>query len=55
MNDTRDFGPVSGPDMAEWCDMLRDDNAIHLRRDAAQAAGFGPRTTRSWPATSIRW
>ena len=50
MNDTRDFGPVSGPDMAEWCDMLRDDNAIHLRRDAAQAAGFGPRRVNPGPA-----
>lgn len=47
---TRPFGPVSGPDMAEWCAMLRDDNAIHLRRDAAEAAGFGPRRVNPGPA-----
>lgn len=44
------FGPVSGPDMAEWCALLRDDNAIHLRREAAQAAGFGPRRVNPGPA-----
>lgn len=44
------FGPVSGPDMAEWCALLRDDNAIHLRREAAEAAGFGPRRVNPGPA-----
>ncbi|WP_170161988.1 MaoC/PaaZ C-terminal domain-containing protein [Paracoccus siganidrum] len=44
------FGPVSGPDMAEWCAFLRDDNAIHLRREAAEAAGFGPRRVNPGPA-----
>lgn len=44
------FGPVSGEDMAEWSDFLRDDNAIHLRRDAAEAAGFGPRRVNPGPA-----
>ncbi|WGR61773.1 hypothetical protein E3U26_13415 (plasmid) [Paracoccus ferrooxidans] len=44
------FGPVSGPDMAEWCALLRDDNAIHLRREAAEAAGFGPRCVNPGPA-----
>ena len=43
-------GPVSGPDMAEWCAMLHDDNAIHLRREAAEAAGFGPRRVNPGPA-----
>lgn len=44
------FGPVSGDDMAEWCAWLRDDNAIHLRREAAEAAGFGPRRVNPGPA-----
>lgn len=30
--------------------MLRDDNAIHLSRDAAQAAGFGARRVNPGPA-----
>ncbi|QLH16697.1 hypothetical protein HYQ43_21000 (plasmid) [Paracoccus pantotrophus] len=44
------FGPVSGPEMAQWCALLRDDNAIHLRREAAEAAGFGPRRVNPGPA-----
>ncbi len=44
------FGPVSGPDMAEWCAYLNDDNAIHLCREAAEAAGFGPRRVNPGPA-----
>lgn len=44
------FGPVSGDEMAEWCEMLRDDNAIHLRREAAEAAGFGSRRVNPGPA-----
>ncbi|MFT4149837.1 MAG: MaoC/PaaZ C-terminal domain-containing protein [Paracoccaceae bacterium] len=50
MPDPFSLGPVSGPDMAEWCAMLRDDNAIHLRREAAEAAGFGPRRVNPGPA-----
>lgn len=41
---------VNGSDMAEWCDWLRDDNAIHLSREAAEAAGFGPRRVNPGPA-----
>lgn len=44
------FGPVSGDDMAEWCAALRDDNAIHLSRAAAEAAGFGPNRVNPGPA-----
>lgn len=44
------FGPVSGPDMAEWCALLNDDNQIHLTREAAEAAGFGPNRVNPGPA-----
>ncbi|MEC7761972.1 MAG: hypothetical protein VX874_08720 [Pseudomonadota bacterium] len=44
------FGPVSGPDMADWCTLLNDDNQIHLTREAAQAAGFGPNRVNPGPA-----
>lgn len=44
------FGPVSGPDMADWCALLNDDNQIHLTREAAEAAGFGPRRVNPGPA-----
>lgn len=44
------FGPVSGADMAEWSAILRDDNPIHLDRDAAETAGFGPRRVNPGPA-----
>lgn len=44
------FGPVSGADMAEWSGYFNDDNAIHLDRDAAMAAGFGPRRVNPGPA-----
>ncbi|GKY89577.1 MaoC/PaaZ C-terminal domain-containing protein [Sinisalibacter aestuarii] len=47
---TRLFEDISGPDMAEWCALLNDDNAIHLSRDAAEAAGFGPRRVNPGPA-----
>ncbi len=47
---TRDFNDISGPDMAVWCEMLADDNAIHLTREAAEAAGFGPRRVTPGPA-----
>ncbi|MBV7407443.1 MaoC family dehydratase [Maritimibacter sp. DP1N21-5] len=47
---TRRFKDISGPDMAVWCEMLADDNAIHLSRYAAQAAGFGPRRVNPGPA-----
>lgn len=36
--------------MAEWCDLLADDNAIHLSQDAANAAGYGPRRVNPGPA-----
>lgn len=44
------FGPVSGPDMADWCELLNDDNQIHLTREAAAAAGFGPNRVNPGPA-----
>ncbi|MBV0911060.1 MaoC/PaaZ C-terminal domain-containing protein [Anianabacter salinae] len=44
------FGPVSGEDMATWCDLLSDDNQIHLSRAAAEAAGFGPNRVNPGPA-----
>ncbi len=44
------FGPISGPDMAKWSAILRDDNPIHLDRDAAAAAGFGHRRVNPGPA-----
>ena len=47
---SRDFKDISGPDMAVWCEMLADDNAIHLSREAAEAAGFGPRRVNPGPA-----
>ena len=47
---TRDFDDISGPDMAEWCALLADDNQIHLTREAAEAAGFGPRRVNPGPA-----
>lgn len=45
---------VRGEDMAEWCALLRDDNAIHLSRAAAAAAGFGPRRVNPGPA-NLAW
>lgn len=44
------FDDISGADMAEWCALLADDNAIHLSRTAAEAAGFGPRRVNPGPA-----
>lgn len=44
------FGPVSGEEMADWCELLNDDNLIHLSREAAEAAGFGPRRVNPGPA-----
>jgi acyl dehydratase len=41
---------VSGEAMREWCELLRDDNAIHLDPQAAAALGFGPRTVNPGPA-----
>lgn len=41
---------ISGPDMAEWCALLNDDNEIHLSREAAEAAGFGPHRVNPGPA-----
>ncbi len=46
----KEFKNISGPDMAEWCEYLADDNAIHLSRDAAEAAGFGPNRVNPGPA-----
>ncbi|SPJ25397.1 MaoC family dehydratase [Palleronia abyssalis] len=43
-------GPISADDMALWCDLLADDNQIHLSRDAAAAAGFGPNRVNPGPA-----
>lgn len=44
------FGPISGDDMAAWCVLLSDDNQIHLSREAALAAGFGPNRVNPGPA-----
>jgi acyl dehydratase len=44
------FKGISGADMAEWCALLADDNAIHLSQSAAEAAGFGPRRVNPGPA-----
>lgn len=46
----RTFDDVSGPEMAEWCELMADDNAIHLTQAAAEAAGFGPRRVNPGPA-----
>lgn len=42
--------PLTPESMAEWSALLRDDNAIHLSREAAEAAGFGPRRVNPGPA-----
>ena len=41
---------ISAPAMRIWCDLLRDDNPIHLDPAAAQSLGFGPRTVNPGPA-----
>lgn len=46
----RPFDNISGAEMAEWCELLADDNAIHLSREAASAAGYGPRRVNPGPA-----
>lgn len=46
----RTVDAISGPEMAEWCELMADDNAIHLSQDAAEAAGFGPRRVNPGPA-----
>lgn len=46
----RTFDAISGPEMAEWCELMADDNAIHLTQAAAEAAGFGPRRVNPGPA-----
>ena len=46
----RAFDNISGPEMAQWCELLADDNAIHLSREAASAAGYGPRRVNPGPA-----
>ena len=46
----KEFNDISGPDMAEWCEYLSDDNAIHLSKAAAEEAGFGPHRVNPGPA-----
>lgn len=46
----KEFNQISGPDMAEWCEYLADDNAIHLSKDVAERAGFGPHRVNPGPA-----
>lgn len=41
---------VSQASMALWCELLRDDNPIHLDPAAADALGFGPHTVNPGPA-----
>ncbi|NJC32892.1 acyl dehydratase [Sphingomonas jejuensis] len=41
---------VPGPEMADWCQALRDDNPIHLDRAAAERLGFGPYRVNPGPA-----
>jgi hypothetical protein len=36
--------------MQFWCDILRDDNAIHTDPEAAARAGFGKRRVNPGPA-----
>lgn len=36
--------------MRFWCEIMRDDNAIHLDPAAAEAAGFGPNRVNPGPA-----
>ncbi|RVQ64852.1 hypothetical protein EKN06_14745 [Croceicoccus ponticola] len=36
--------------MREWCEILRDDNPIHLDPAKAEALGFGSRTVNPGPA-----
>ena len=50
LENSRAFGPVPGDDMAIWCRLLNDENAIHLSQDAARRAGFGPRRVNPGPA-----
>jgi acyl dehydratase len=44
------LAPLTPEAMAEWSAWLRDDNAIHLSREAAEASGFGPRRVNPGPA-----
>jgi acyl dehydratase len=36
--------------MQFWCEIMRDDNAIHLDQAAAERAGFGARRVNPGPA-----
>lgn len=40
---------VPAEPMALWCEVLRDDNAIHVDPAVAEALGFGPRTVNPGP------
>ena len=40
----------SAESMRFWCEIMRDDNAIHLDPAAAEAAGFGPKRVNPGPA-----
>ena len=51
---TTRISEIRPEDMATWCAILRDDNAIHLSRAAAEAAGFGPRRVNPGPA-NLAW
>jgi acyl dehydratase len=46
----RRLDPVDAGAMRVWCDLMRDDNAIHTSRAAAARAGFGRRCVNPGPA-----
>jgi len=50
MSVSRNFTGIDTASMREWCDILGDDNPIHIDPAAAQALGFGPRTVNPGPA-----
>ena len=50
MSVSRSFTGIDTATMREWCEILADDNPIHLDPAAAQALGFGPRTVNPGPA-----
>jgi acyl dehydratase len=42
--------PPDADAMKFWCEIMRDDNAIHTDPEAAARAGFGPRRVNPGPA-----
>ena len=50
MSTSRSFTGIDTAAMREWCEILGDDNPIHLDPATAEALGFGPRTVNPGPA-----